>query len=279
MIRDTFFSGRRFMNLCRKELIENWRTNLLRLVMIYGILTIIFVWYAIDSYNYWEENLAAFPHEDPCQTFEWGVAWWVFVLAGMLSASFIMERMKGKTGRIAMLMTPATPFEKYITRWLIFTFGYILLFCIVLKMADWTRVLIAVTYYSDLEPIGPISFGQLIERNHQHWAAVSDWREAIFVCGGYFVAQSLFVLGSSLWPKNAFVKTVAACVVVVVAYVGIGIALGDALFGGKHVDIEDPSLSEEEFQARMSILFYAVALFNWTLAYFRFKESEIIQRW
>ena len=38
MIRDTFFSAPRFVNLCRKEMVESWKANLLRFVMMYGII-------------------------------------------------------------------------------------------------------------------------------------------------------------------------------------------------------------------------------------------------
>ena len=36
MIRDTFFSLHRFVNVCRKEMVENWKTYILRSVMVYG---------------------------------------------------------------------------------------------------------------------------------------------------------------------------------------------------------------------------------------------------
>ena len=38
MIRDTFFSAPRFVNLCRNEMVESWKANLLRFVMMYGIM-------------------------------------------------------------------------------------------------------------------------------------------------------------------------------------------------------------------------------------------------
>ena len=37
MIRDTFFSLHRFVNVCRKEMVENWKTYILRSVMVYGM--------------------------------------------------------------------------------------------------------------------------------------------------------------------------------------------------------------------------------------------------
>ena len=38
MIRDTFFSLHRFVNVCRKEMVENWKSNLLRVALMYGAL-------------------------------------------------------------------------------------------------------------------------------------------------------------------------------------------------------------------------------------------------
>ena len=45
----------------------------------------------------------------------------IFYVMGMLFASSFMERMKTKTGRIAFLITPASAFEKYLSRWLLVT--------------------------------------------------------------------------------------------------------------------------------------------------------------
>ena len=39
MIKDTFFSLPRFMNLCRKEMVENWKSNVLRMVLMYGVIS------------------------------------------------------------------------------------------------------------------------------------------------------------------------------------------------------------------------------------------------
>lgn len=49
MIRDTFFSAPRFVSLCRKEMVESWKANLLRFVMMYGIMAIAL--YGTDTFN------------------------------------------------------------------------------------------------------------------------------------------------------------------------------------------------------------------------------------
>ena len=43
MIKDTFFSLPRFINLCRKEMVENWKSNVLRMVLMYGVMVVVMV--------------------------------------------------------------------------------------------------------------------------------------------------------------------------------------------------------------------------------------------
>ena len=52
MIKDTFFSLPRFMNLCRKEMVESWRSNVLRMVLMYGVMAVVLVWNGYTQYNY-----------------------------------------------------------------------------------------------------------------------------------------------------------------------------------------------------------------------------------
>ena len=51
MIKDTFFSLPRFMNLCRKEMVENWRSNVLRMVLMYGVMAVVMVWNGYFEYR------------------------------------------------------------------------------------------------------------------------------------------------------------------------------------------------------------------------------------
>lgn len=68
MIRDNFFNMSRFVRICRKEMIESWRANLLRVVMMYGILTIAFVWNGYFQYKYLSGSTSV--KEDPIWSFE-----------------------------------------------------------------------------------------------------------------------------------------------------------------------------------------------------------------
>lgn len=279
MIRDTFFSAPRFVSLCRKEMVESWKANLLRFVMMYGIMAIAFVWNGYFQYNHPEGLINRGITQDPIWTFELGAFIWALVIMGLLSASFIMERMKSKTNRIAMLMTPATMFEKFFSRWLVFTFGFLIVFLIAFKLADWTRVAVYMVSYPELKDIiASTPLSHLVGKG-QFWTVFTDCNYFMLGVSAYFFAQSLFVLGSSIWPKNSFVKTFSAIVVVAIIYIAIGSVLGKILFEARGVRGVNQDISDEAMVLWSTIIFFGMAVFNWIVAYFRFKESEIINRW
>ena len=279
MIRDTFFSAPRFVNLCRKEMVESWKANLLRFVMMYGIMAIAFVWNGYFQYNYPEGLINRGITQDPIWTFELGAFIWALVIMGLLSASFIMERMKTKTNRIAMLMTPATMFEKFFSRWLVFTFGFLIVFLIAFKLADWTRVVVYMVSYPELKDIISSTPLSHLVGKEQFWTVFADCNYFMLGISAYFFVQSLFVLGSSIWPKNSFVKTFSAIVVVAIIYIAIGAALAKILFEARGVHGVNQDISDEAMTLWTTIIFFGMAIFNWVVAYFRFKESEIINRW
>lgn len=279
MIRDTFFSAPRFVNLCRKEMVESWKANLLRFVMMYGIMAIAFVWNGYFQYNHLEGLINRGITQDPIWTFELGAFIWALVIMGLLSASFIMERMKSKTNRIAMLMTPATMFEKFFSRWLVFTFGFLIVFLIAFKLADWTRVVVYMVSYPELKDIiSSTPLSHLVGKG-QFWTVFDDCNYFMLGVSAYFFVQSLFVLGSSIWPKNSFVKTFSAIVVVAIIYIAIGSVLGKILFEARGVRGVNQDISDESMTLWTTIIFLGMAIINWVVAYFRFKESEIINRW
>ncbi|MDY5239099.1 hypothetical protein [Bacteroides helcogenes] len=279
MIRDTFFSMPRFVSLCRKEMVESWKANVLRMVLIYGILAIVFVWNAYFTYdNCAASNSWGEAGEDPVWFFDSLFFLWAIVIMGCLSASFQMERMKTKTNRTATLMLPATMFEKFISHWLIFTFGFLIVFLIAFKLADWTRVLFFMIKYPDMDAIAPVPiFSYLIDTSAEHWVMFESCGKLALGVSFYFLLHSCFTLGSSIWPKNAFLKTFVAGVIIVIVYLMIGAGLAKIFFPEHYMG--PGYFSEDLGYLWGTILFSFGALFNWVLAYFRFKESEIINRW
>lgn len=274
MIKDTFFSLPRFMNLCRKEMVESWRSNVLRIVLLYGVMTVAMVWN-----GYFEYRGSYKSSEDPAWSFLlvafiWGL--WVF---GCLSASFTMEKMKTKTSRTSTLMTPATPSEKFFSRWFVFTVVFLVVFLITYKLADYTRVIVYSLTYPEKDFIAPVDLSHLIGKGKDYYTLCRTGLEFGAVIAGYFFVQSLFILGSTIWPKNSFLKTFASGTIIVIVYFLVGALMSKILLDNKlHYSFPGSEISNENMMILLIVACTFFTLFNWILAYFRFKESEIINR-
>lgn len=273
MIKDTFFSLPRFMNLCRKEMVESWKSNVLRLVLLYGLMAVVMVWNGYSTYRV-EYDFS----EDPTWMFLLIVFIWALWIFGCLSASFTMEKMKSKTSRTSVLMTPATPFEKFFSRWMVFTVVFLVVFLICYRLADYTRVYVFSLIYPEKDYIAAVDLSHLVGDKTGHYTLCSNNLQLSGIIASYFFSQSLFVLGSSIWPKNAFLKTFSAIAIIVTVYFSVAAFLGKLLFKHKNVSFIGEGLSNEAYSWLLIAVFTFFTLLNWTLAYFRFKESEIINR-
>lgn len=273
MIKDTFFSLPRFMNLCRKEMVESWKSNVLRLVLLYGLMAVVMVWNGYSTYRV-EYDFS----EDPTWMFLLIVFIWALWIFGCLSASFTMEKMKSKTSRTSVLMTPATPFEKFFSRWMVFTVVFLVVYLLSYKLADYTRVYVFSLIYPEKDYITAVDLSHLVGKTPDYYTLFGTSQQFLTVIASYFFGQSLFVLGSSIWPKNAFLKTFSAIAIIATAYFSVAAFLGKLLFKHKNVSFIGGSISDETFLWLSIAVFMFFALLNWALAYFRFKESEIINR-
>lgn len=276
MIRDTFFSMHRFVDVCRKEMVESWKTYILRSVMVYGMLAIVFIW---DGYFDYQRLDIHSQGVDPLWAFEARIFLFAFVIWGCISASFAMERMKTKTSRTVVLMTPATMFEKYFSRWLIAVCGFLVVFLIAFKMADWTRVFVYMVKYPDSNVISSFPLWQFWTNSDAFYEAARGGGPKMLVfVSAYLLVQSFFMLGSTVWPKNALIKTFSAGISMVIAYVLFATMMGK-IFLPDNFFMAKAGLSDEVILKVLVVVNFFFALFNWVIAYFRFKESEIINRW
>ena len=277
MIKDTFFSLPRFMNLCRKEMVENWRSNVLRLVLMYGVMAVVMVWNGYFEYRYWHSGQI----EDPAWTFLLVVFIWSLWGFGCLSASFTMEKMKTKTSRTSMLMVPATPFEKFFSRWFVFTVVFLVIFLISYKLADYTRFIIySLAYPEEKDFIIPVDLSHLVGERKTYYTLCRTGLQFGALLSAYFFVQSLFVLGSSIWPKNSFLKTFASGTVIAIVYFLLAVFMSKMFLenGNYYSENVFTGMSEDTAMSIMIVVGIFFTLMNWTLAYLRFKESEIVNR-
>ena len=277
MIKDTFFSLPRFMNLCRKEMVESWRSNVLRMVLMYGVMAVVLVWNGYFEYRYWHSGQI----EDPAWTFLLVVFIWSLWGFGCLSASFTMEKMKTKTSRTSMLMVPATPFEKFFSRWFVFTVVFLVIFLISYKLADYTRFIIySLAYPEEKDFIIPVDLSHLVGERKTYYTLCRTGLQFGALLSAYFFVQSLFVLGSSVWPKNSFLKTFASGTVIAIVYFLLAVFMSKMFLenGNYYSENVFTGMSEDTAMSIMIVVGIFFTLMNWTLAYFRFKESEIVNR-
>ena len=277
MIKDTFFSLPRFMNLCRKEMVENWRSNVLRMVLMYGVMAVVRVWNGYFEYRYWHSGQI----EDPAWTFLLVVFIWSLWGFGCLSASFTMEKMKTKTSRTSMLMVPATPFEKFFSRWFVFTVVFLVIFLISYKLADYTRFIIySLAYPEEKDFIIPVDLSHLVGERKTYYTLCRTGLQFGALLSAYFFVQSLFVLGSSIWPKNSFLKTFASGTVIAIVYFLLAVFMSKMFLenGNYYSENVFTGMSEDTAMSIMIVVGIFFTLMNWTLAYLRFKESEIVNR-
>ena len=277
MIKDTFFSLPRFMNLCRKEMVENWRSNVLRMVLMYGVMAVVMVWNGYFEYRYWHSGQI----EDPAWTFLLVVFIWSLWGFGCLSASFTMEKMKTKTSRTSMLMVPATPFEKFFSRWFVCTVVFLVIFLISYKLADYTRFIIySLAYPEEKDFIIPVDLSHLVGERKTYYTLCRTGLQFGALLSAYFFVQSLFVLGSSIWPKNSFLKTFASGTVIAIVYFLLAVFMSKMFLenGNYYSENVFTGMSEDTAMSIMIVVGIFFTLMNWTLAYLRFKESEIVNR-
>ena len=147
---------------------------------------------------------------------------------GCLFASLMMEKMKNKTKRIAYLMTPATNFEKFFSRFLPVVIVFIIAFFLAFKLADYTRIAILSMRYPEFN-ITAVNISQgLCSQNLD--SMTHNWMELTALFSIYLFFQSLFILRSTLWYKNPFIKTLATGIVITLLFYAVDALLVNSLF-------------------------------------------------
>ena len=250
---------------------------LLRFVMLYAIMAIIFTFMGLSelesrtkhNFSPWYGGIY---YLRPAIFLFWGF--------GCLFASLMMEKMKNKTKRIAYLMTPATNFEKFFSRFLPVVIVFIIAFFLAFKLADYTRIAILSMRYPEFN-ITAVNISQgLCSQNLD--SMTHNWMELTALFSVYLFFQSLFILGSTLWYKNPFIKTLATGIVITLLFYAVDALLVNSLFNESQLFSAGDycgEIIEKWITRRNLILFFSfLTLFNWVISYFRFKDSEIINR-
>lgn len=186
----------------------------------------------------------------------------------MLGASLLMDNMTIPGKRINTLMSPASSLEKYLSRIVIYVIGVTAAYLVCFSLADLIRYIVISIYFGPVEGLSYMGAFQ-----------VQELAESKFYLWGFFFAiQATFVLGSTIWPKGAFIKTFGMCVLIcIIGLIASACIIKHYIFTpGSIYWLKDDALGILEVLIKTMPSVWAV--FCYITAYFRMRESEIINR-
>ena len=302
----------RFANYFKKEFFENRKSLLLRSVIMVAILTSIAIFLGLcENDDYSRRNRAL--KEKPIMTHEtytsynneiYGYDYSLdlnhegeyiddasegtlitfiscFPIALIICSSFFFESMQSKQKKIATLMAPATYLEKFLTRFAIYIILPIFVFIAGCIIAESVRFITFFIFYPSGEIINFMDYQSLIDK------FTSEKIELFHAITTYtlscIAAASFYILGSSIWPKLALLKTMAVqCIISFVALIstiiaGISGALSDSMRSIQNI-LDSLNWEVPTYFWFIYAFLIIFSITNMVIAYFRFKESEIIQR-
>lgn len=216
----------------------------------------------------------------------------IFLMACAAGGFYIATA--GKAKRVDLFTLPVSDLEKFITFFIYYALAPIVLFSIGVFIADTLRVMIWTSHAAEGVYIARIPLYVLTTMaDYTPYISVDPTGEAFsakpgeigrmmftaLICSS-FILQSVFALGSIVWPKNSILKTFAFGIILntvclALEFYGFKILL-DPL---SHVEprFDDPSPSG--IQTIIITVTIPVVIFTYWLSYLRFKEQETIDRW
>lgn len=193
------------------------------------------------------------------------------------SASIIGKPQGNKPKCIDYMMTPASTLEKFTARCLIYIVGFFIVAIVGMVLIDFMQYHIASLFFHTR----PDYFFNLCDIFYN----IDNIPIFLTLVSFVIFSQSLFALGGVVWPKHGLWVTLAYIIVMNIA---INIAIQTVFIHLTHfVDwckfeyINDwrENIASTIFFYALTAIGLALAAFNYTVAYFRLKEAEIVQRW
>lgn len=197
-----------------------------------------------------------------------------FYICGLILASVIFNAMNSRHEALQILTLPASQLEKFLCSWLVAVPCFVIVFFILAMFADWIRVLyVQFAYGVDVTTID--WYGVLTDPKDN---GLFEGASKVFFFY-YFFIQSFFFLGSIVWSRLSFFKTIVTLVALSTIYSWVGIWVYGMMHTPGYLAAEPFGISGENTTTLLLVTCTVVALFNYGLSYLRFTESETIKRW
>ncbi|MCC8113441.1 MAG: hypothetical protein LIP03_05490 [Bacteroidales bacterium] len=262
------FSFKRYFQLMVDALRSNAKDTLMVVGIALGVIFGIVLW-MVGTKNCFYDYDAPMGRDYMWETER--IYFWIgFLAVAFCGASMIFSPLSTKTSSIAYLMQPATQLEKYLSRWTLMVPVSLIVYILGFEVIDLLRCLFTIILYGSNPNVIPIGFHFLTPRDPQ-----DGWIPVFLI----LAVQSFYALGGSIWPKRAFLFTSLFLIILNIALsiwtAGIFTWMMKGYYWKKlciPFDDWSPVLIA-------GIFAFVVCAINYTLAYYRFKEAEIIKRW
>ena len=132
-IQNDLFSFPRFKAYLRKLWHERWRRLALAVGVLFGILLVIEFWVAFT--HYYDVSLA-YVSTDYAKNDIILFSALICLVGGSISATQMFTDGQQKGGRIHVLTTPVSTLEMWLSRWLIYVLGFVVVFAVCFYVAD-----------------------------------------------------------------------------------------------------------------------------------------------
>ena len=290
MDTNKFFSFSRIAMVMKREIMENWKTNLYRLIGIYAAFALVMVLTMSKQVTYSDSQMA-FQHY--CSNIM-GTFAFIIGIFGIVYAANIMENMITKEKRIAFLMLPATMIEKFVARFLIVTVGLAAAVFVAASLAEITRYLLLPLFNV------PETFHQSVLYNLLSMASVDG--EQIYrgsgyamnmpyqnwlgeLCGWAFLlwSHSLYILGGNYWYKKPFFKTLCALMLISILFSVLSVHILSWIGDDNMRSFSEWLETNFQWMTLNKLLslgvafFSAFTMFNWWLSYQLFTRSQVVK--
>lgn len=290
MDTNKFFSFSRIAMVMKREIMENWKTNLYRLIGIYAAFALVMVLTMSKQVTYSDSQMA-FQHY--CSNIM-GTFAFIIGIFGIVYAANIMENMITKEKRIAFLMLPATMIEKFVARFLIVTVGLAVAVFVAASLAGITRYLLLPLFNV------PETFHQSVLYNLLSMASVDG--EQIYrgsgyamnmpyqnwlgeLCGWAFLlwSHSLYILGGNYWYKKPFFKTLDALMLISILFSVLSVHILSWIGDDNMRSFSEWLETNFQWMTLNKLLslgvafFSAFTMFNWWLSYQLFTRSQVVK--
>lgn len=261
------FNFGRLAFLLKKGLITRRRSLLLQLLLVVGAMSILNIFIALGSPEEGEANAPLVTSDlSAVSAFVFFLSLGIYIMVG---ASLSFSDLGNKADRVLTLMEPATQLERFISRALPGILIPPLYVCFGQFIAEAVRVGVSEALYSTDYLYHPYSFmgtmGGIM--------GADTWMFMTFIFSSIGLSQSFYLLGSVVWPRLSFIKTFAACqaisstlgiilmIMVSTAYMGFG------------------SLEPRTVLHLANAFTILISIATVCIAYWRYREIEVIQRW